>query len=184
MKSSFIITSLLASVNAFIPSSTVMKAPMTTMMSSWEPNINKPMITPRSSFSLLRTKNANPFGIIANPDRIMKEFFDDWESMSAPSEIAQALTLDVKESPTHYDLYLDAPGVDKEATKIEIKDHILTVTIERKAMDETENEKFRRVERFIGTSSRSLRLAEDVDENNVEASYNRCITNSHSQERS
>ena len=72
-------TPILASVNAFLPSSTVMKAPMSTMMSSGEPNINKPMITPRSSFSLVRTKNANPFNIIAHSDRIMKEFFDDWE---------------------------------------------------------------------------------------------------------
>ena len=101
----------------------------------------------------------------------MKELFDDWESMSVPSDIAH-LTLDVKESPTRYNLYLDAPGVDKDATKIEIKDHILTVTTERKAMEESENEKFRRVERFVGTSTRSLRLAEDADEDNVEATYN------------
>ncbi len=101
----------------------------------------------------------------------MKDFIDSWESTSSSVNESNRLALDVKESPTHYDLYIDAPGVDKDATKIEIKDHILTISTERKAIEVAETEKFNRVERSSGSFSRSLRLAEDADEDKVEASY-------------
>lgn len=121
---------------------------------------------PKSRY-LIRARS--PFSFITDGDRVLKDVFDSWESAgsSGPSKLA----LDVKESDTHYDLYMDAPGVDKDATKIEIKDHILTISTERKALEVTEKEKFNRLERFVGSSSRSIRLAEDVDEDNVEASY-------------
>ena len=116
---------------------------------------------------LMRTRS--PFRFVTNSDQILKNVFDSWES--AGSSGPNKLALDVKESDTHYDLYMDAPGVDKDATKIEIKDHILTISTERKSVDVNEKEKLNRIERFVGTSSRSIRLAEDVDEDNVEASY-------------
>jgi HSP20 family protein len=118
---------------------------------------------PRSSI-LVRSKSPHHL-----TDHLVKDFIDSWDLTRMPKH--NNLALDVKESETHYDVYIDAPGVEKDATKIEIKDHVLTISTERKAVDVTETEKFKRVERFSGSSSRSLRLGEDVDEENVEASF-------------
>lgn len=172
----FIIASLLFAAYAFVPrnmgsyhtSRNIAK--MMGSMGSCNPSSwnCKPSGIPRSSFQV-RTRN--PFQYIADPNRVMKEFIDSWESAGSAVVESIALALDVKESESHYDLYIDAPGVDKDATKIEIKDHILTIVTERKALEVTEKEKLNRTERLAGTSSRSLRLAEDADEDNVEASY-------------
>ena len=102
-------------------------------------------------------------------DRVVKDFIDNWDLTRMPK--MNNLALDVKESDNRYDIYVDAPGVDKDSTKIEIKDHVLTISTERKAMDVQETEKFKRVERFSGSSSRSLRLDDDIDEDSVRASY-------------
>ena len=87
-----------------------------------------------------------------------------------PSQVAP-LALDVKETETFYELLVDAPGIDKDNTKIEIENHILTISVEKKKTDITETEKMKHVERSYGKSARSLKLGEDVDEDIVEASY-------------
>ena len=104
---------------------------------------------------------------------LAKELFNNsWDvsRLENPSRLAP-LALDVKETETCYELLMDAPGIDKENTKIEIENHILTVSVEKKKNDVKETDKMKRIERSYGKTSRSLKLGEDVDENNVEASY-------------
>ena len=111
----------------------------------------------------------NPYSIATNTNRILKDVFETWESTGSSG--ASKLALDVRESKTHYDLFMDAPGIERNATKLEVKDHILTISTERKSIECSEDEQFNRVERFSGVSSRSLKLGEDIDEDNIEASY-------------
>ena len=104
---------------------------------------------------------------------LVKDFFDDnWDvsHFDNPSQVTP-LALDVKETETFYELLVDAPSIDKDNTKIEIENHILTISVEKKKTDITETEKMKRVERSYGKSARSLKLGEDVDEDTVEASY-------------
>ena len=120
------------------------------------------MIRPRSSDHIV--------------DSFIRDVFDENWDISRPDnkafEKVKPLALDVKETETHYEVLVDAPGVDKESTKIEIKDHYLTITTERKATEVTDTHKVKRTERYFGTSMRSLQLGEDVDEDKVEACYN------------
>jgi HSP20 family protein len=114
-----------------------------------------------------------PYHATSLADSLVKDFFDDsWDvSNLEKSPNVGSLALDVKETDTHYELLMDAPGVDKENTKIEINNHMLTISVEKKKTDVTETEKLKRVERYVGKSSRSLRLGENIDEDKVEANY-------------
>jgi HSP20 family protein len=61
--------------------------------------------------------------------------------------------------------------VKKEVVKIEIENHILTITTEKKKEMKEESDKILRTERFEGTMSRSIKLPENADEENVTARF-------------
>ncbi len=82
-----------------------------------------------------------------------------------------AIPLDVKETEKHYEVLADVPGIEKENVKITVKDHILTIQTERQSETKSDSDNYHRVERFRGSSSRSLRLPENVNEDEVEASF-------------
>lgn len=81
------------------------------------------------------------------------------------------IPIDVKETDKSYEITADLPGVTKENTKLEIADHILKISVEKKSIDKSESETFRRLERFQGFASRSIRLPLNADEDKVQASF-------------
>jgi HSP20 family protein len=89
--------------------------------------------------------------------------------ISAPS--VSMFPLDIKETSDSYELLCDIPGVKKEDVKIEIENHILTITTEKKKEVKEESDKILRTERFEGTMSRSIKLPENADEENVTARF-------------
>ena len=127
---------------------------------------------PSSRQIILRTRS--PFGRMNfNSDHFIKDFvnsLDAWENVSGCE--ANRMQLDVKENENQYEVFIDVPGVNKEATKLEIKDHILTISTERKPIEASnEKEAVRRNERVAGVSTRSLRLPEDADEDQIQATF-------------
>ena len=115
---------------------------------------------------------------------LVKDFFDDnWDvtHLDNPSQVAP-LALDVKETETFYELLVDAPGIDKDNTKIEIENHILTISVEKKKTDITETEKMKRVERSYGKSARSLKLGEESAKSAVKEE-SKSESESHSSEK-
>ena len=86
------------------------------------------------------------------------------------SHASRRVPTDIKETATSYDIILDVPGANKETIKAEVEDHILTISFERKGHTITsETETLHRAERYSGTSTRSLKLPEDADEDNISA---------------
>jgi HSP20 family protein len=83
--------------------------------------------------------------------------------------------MDLVESEDHLVLRADLPGMDEDDVSIEIKDGVLTVSGERKAEHQSENEGFYRVERAFGGFSRSLSLPQGVDAGSVSASFDRGV---------
>jgi HSP20 family protein len=134
----------------------------------------------RPSSSFIERQSSIPLKIMRSLDRDpilsasqifnnLASSFDLWENIGGIE--THHMPIDVKETDKRYEVVVDVPGVDKDSVKIEIKDHVLSISTERKSQDKSETEKFRRVERFVGTVSRSLRLPDDVDENQVEATF-------------
>lgn len=79
--------------------------------------------------------------------------------------------VDIEELPGNFLVTLDAPGLDKEDIKVEVKDSTLTISGERKREEREEKPGYTRYERSHGTFQRSFTLPETVDAKAVNASY-------------
>ena len=84
-------------------------------------------------------------------------------------------TMDLLETPEHFVLRADLPGVSEEDVSIELEDTVLTVAGERKSEHEANGEGFHRVERAFGSFSRSLTLPKGVDAEAVTALFDRGV---------
>ena len=78
--------------------------------------------------------------------------------------------VDVVSTPQKVDIYLSAPGIDPKALDISIAQNVLTVTGRRPAQVDDKAVGARR-ERFTGEFRRTVSLPQDIDSQNVEASY-------------
>jgi HSP20 family protein len=83
--------------------------------------------------------------------------------------------MDLVESGDHFVLRADLPGMGEEDIKIELEDGTLTVSGERKAEHEANEEGYYRVERAFGSFSRSLTLPKGVNPDEVSASFDRGV---------
>jgi HSP20 family protein len=79
--------------------------------------------------------------------------------------------MDLVETPEHFVLRADLPGMTQDDVKIEFDDGTLTVSGERKAEHESKNEGYYRVERAFGSFSRSLTLPQGIDPEAVTANF-------------
>jgi HSP20 family protein len=79
--------------------------------------------------------------------------------------------MDLVERGDEFVLRADLPGMSEEDVSIEIKDHVLTISGERKAEHEEEGESYYRAERAFGSFTRTLTLPEGVDPDAVAASF-------------
>jgi len=73
-------------------------------------------------------------------------------------------------TPQKVDVYVFAPGIDKNALQVNIEQNLLTIRGERR-VPPTEGATQYRKERFDGAFQRTLALPEDVDPEKAEASY-------------
>src|SRR5918992_2597106 len=83
--------------------------------------------------------------------------------------------MDLVESGDHFVLRADLPGMGEEDVKIEVEEGTLTISGERKAEHESNEEGFYRVERAFGQFSRSLTLPQGVDPEAVSAHFDRGV---------
>lgn len=100
-------------------------------------------------------------------NRLFEGLFDNEEGEKAHF----APRGDFVESDKSYEVSLDLPGMKPEDVEIEFKDGNLWVTGERKHEHEEKDKSFHRVERSYGKFRRIVSLGNDVDADNINASY-------------
>jgi HSP20 family protein len=83
--------------------------------------------------------------------------------------------MDLVETAENFVLRADLPGLSEDDVKIEFEDGTLTVSGERKAEHEAKGEGYYRVERAVGSFSRSLTLPQGIDPEAVSASFDRGV---------
>jgi len=110
------------------------------------------------------------------PFRSFKPFYGDFErafneSGAASDERSWRPNVDVYETDGSYVLKADLPGMKKEDIKIDVNDNTLTFTGEKKLEEKTEKDNYVRVERSYGSFTRSFTLSDNVDPENIKASY-------------
>ena len=78
---------------------------------------------------------------------------------------------DIKETEDDYIIDIDLPGYEKENIKIEVTDGYLTVNAKTNTKNDEKNEKFVRKERYFGECSRSFYVGDNVETEDIKATY-------------
>jgi HSP20 family protein len=111
----------------------------------------------------------------------MNRLFNTFVDPSAPTGRGNATTrrwlppMDLVETPDHYVLRADLPGLSDGDVNVQLEANVLTISGERKTEHEDQQEGYYRLERAFGTFSRSLTLPDGVDPDGVQAHFDRGV---------
>ena len=83
--------------------------------------------------------------------------------------------MDLVETADHYVLRADLPGLSDGDVNIQLEANVLTISGERKAEHEDQQEGYYRLERAFGAFSRSLTLPDGVDPDGIQAHFDRGV---------
>jgi HSP20 family protein len=79
--------------------------------------------------------------------------------------------VDIAETDKSFIIKMDVPEVDKKNVKISVKNSVLSIKGERLQEKEESGKKFHRMERYHGTFCRSFTLPENVDIEEINATF-------------
>ena len=124
--------------------------------------------------ALIRWEPVAELNTIQNEmNRLFNNFFDP----SAPTGRGSNMTrrwlppMDLVETPDHYVLRADLPGLSDGDVNVQLEDNLLTISGERKSEQDDRQEGYYRLERAFGAFSRSLTLPEGIDPQRIEAHF-------------
>lgn len=84
----------------------------------------------------------------------------------------QLMKTDIRESENGFTLDVDLPGYKKEDIKVDVTNGYLTIHAKTSnEKNEEEKGKFVRRERFMGECSRSFYVGEDIEQEDIKASF-------------
>ena len=104
-------------------------------------------------------------------DRLINEFGRGLHPGEATDEASWSPKVDIYETENSYVLNAELPGLKKKEIKIDLNDNTLTLNGEKKFEDKVEKENYVRVERSYGSFTRSFVLSDNVNAENITASY-------------
>ncbi len=101
--------------------------------------------------------------------------FDLWEELFKDpffDDTSKVMRTDIKEGRDNYNIVIDLPGYEKEDIKIDIENGYLNVTAKMDSKHEDkEDGKFVRRERYFGECSRSFYVGDEVESEDIKASF-------------
>lgn len=114
----------------------------------------------------------NPVRDMAAMQNAFDRLFEDNRRVGR-SVATNALALDVYENDQTYTVYTVLPGVNPEAINVSLDDDVLTISgeVAQPVFDEKDNTRKLLLERNYGKFTRSIRLAQPIDSEKVEAAY-------------
>jgi len=111
-------------------------------------------------------------------DRMNRLFRDSYGTEGreeALTTTAFAPPVDVYEDEHNVTLKIEVPGIDEKDIDVRIENNTLTVHGERKFEKEEKEENYRRVERQYGSFTRTFTLPNTVDQESVQADYDKGV---------
>ncbi|SEO87932.1 Hsp20/alpha crystallin family protein [Aquisalimonas asiatica] len=110
------------------------------------------------------------FNELSRALRLMDETFGDFGSSDLRSAPRGAFPyVNVGETDEAVNVYVFAPGMNKDDLELTIENNTLFIHGQRKADDEAQGRTYYRRERFTGEFSRAVRLPEGIDADKVQA---------------
>lgn len=100
-------------------------------------------------------------------------FRDPFFQTASTTRDTSVMKTDIREKGDSYCIDMELPGFSKEDVKAELKDGYLTIMAEHKDSSEENDEKgkFIRRERFVGICKRSFYVGEDMQQEDIHASF-------------
>jgi HSP20 family protein len=121
----------------------------------------------------------DPFREYASLQDRMNRLFRDPRNAGGQDEALSSTTfappVDVYEDEHEVTLKIDVPGIDEKDIDVRIENNTLTVHGERKFENEEKEENYRRVERQYGSFTRTFTLPTTVDQESVQADYDKGV---------
>ena len=94
----------------------------------------------------------------------LQEFYGTPESNPVPRT-------NISETETGYELAFELPGLDEKDIDVQVQEHVLTITGERREEQQAEGRRWHRIEHRYGQFSRTISLPHDASSQGVEAVY-------------
>src|SRR5206468_12493123 len=116
-------------------------------------------------------------------NRIFRESFSPEGSDEALTTSNFAPPVDVYEDEHNITLKIEVPGIDEKDINVTIENNTLTVRGQRRFEKDEKEENFHRVERMYGTFTRSFTLTNTVDQDQINAHYDKGVMKIHLQKR-
>lgn len=101
-------------------------------------------------------------------NRVFDSFFREGDDVSTSTWYP---TVDIKETTETVEIYAELPGINKEDIKIAIRDNTLSLSGEKKSVEEEKDTNYHRVERAYGTFSRSFALPAKINQAKISAVF-------------
>jgi len=121
----------------------------------------------------------DPFREFVTIQDRMNRLFRDSYGTQGPEEALTNTTfappVDVYEDEHNVTLKIEVPGIDEKDIDVRIENNTLTVHGERKYEKEEKEENYRRVERQYGSFTRTFTLPTTVDQESVQADYDKGV---------
>jgi HSP20 family protein len=111
-------------------------------------------------------------------DRMGRLFRDSYGSEGREEALTSTTfspAVDVYEDEHNVTLKIEVPGIEEKDIDVRIENNTLTVHGERKFENEEKEENYRRVERQYGSFTRTFTLPQTVDQESVQADYDKGV---------
>ena len=108
-------------------------------------------------------------------NRLFHDSFAEGTDSEALTTTTFAPPVDVYEDEHNVTLKVEVPGIDEKDIDVRIENNTLTVHGERKFEKEEKEENYRRVERQYGSFTRTFTLPQTVDQESVQADYDKGV---------
>ena len=109
-----------------------------------------------------------PWGLL---NRLSRDF-DGFLGTPSSTDVAYIPAVDVREEKERFLVQADLPGVKPEDIEVTAEKGILTLRGERKAEKRETNEGYERIERVTGGFTRRFALPENVQAEEIKATFN------------
>ena len=108
-------------------------------------------------------------------NRLFRDSFGPEGREEALTTTTFAPPVDVYEDEHNVTLKIEVPGIEEKDIDVRIENNTLTVHGERKFEKEEKEENYRRVERQYGSFTRTFTLPNTVDQDSVQANYEKGV---------
>ncbi|MCD7754751.1 MAG: Hsp20/alpha crystallin family protein [Firmicutes bacterium] len=103
-----------------------------------------------------------------------RELFDEIaDSAFGNRNTTGLMNMDIRQTDTGYEMFIDLPGVQKEDLSIELKDGYLYISATLKNDEKSDGTSYRylRRERFVGTVRRAFYVGDNVTQSDIHARF-------------